>query len=894
MFKKAVFSCLFSIVLGFNLFAGTTGKIAGSVQITKTGEPLIGVNIILKGTQLGAATDMDGYYYILNIPPGTYQVSAMMIGYEKQIQTNVQVSADQTTSVNFQLSEQVVAGEEVVVVAEKSMIQKDLTSKVAVVEAEVFSEMPIDNFEEAITTQAGFTTDSEGEFHVRGGRAGEVAFMIDGVYVRDPYSGGFGSQIDKYSIKELQVLTGGFNAEYGQAMSGVINIVTKEGGSDYHGRLEYESLRLNESPYRKQDWMLYTDIAENLSADEQKIYRDTIRDTLGNSLYQAPEYDKKDEKSYMPVQGNFAANLSGPVPGINNLTFFVSGTVMNDPGYQPWGYDKSRELNLKLTYKLKQMKINVFGQRNYRDWKPYSHTWKYNPDGYEDRQNNVEREGLILTHTLNRSTFYELRLSRFHRMYERDLPGKSAVFTYDPVFNTYNLTSSTFTARTNNNDGFYLTGDNGTFDDRDILTYTAKFDITSQISKNNLIKSGIELIRHRISRETFILPWEGENHRYENFTRRPLELSVYVQDKLEHEYFILNAGLRFDYNDAKHTMWPDLDVPGYLDENGDWIASDEVKVNAKKMLSPRIGIGFPITDQTLFYSSYGHFYQIPSYLEMYGPKKVDEDQPLIGNPRIEPQKTVAFEAGAKQQIGSDYVVDFNVFFKDITNLAGSTYHGFFPYEYTLYDNSDYASVNGVDLTITKKFTYNFNASLNYTYSIAKGNESDPREGYNDYKRTNYPLRPKRIFYLDFDRRHDLAMNLNYVLPEKFGPKIGSFAFFENMQFNFLFEAASGLPYTPILDEGGEGLRVEKNTARQKPMYNMDVKILKPFKFSHFAFTAFLRVQNVFDRRNSVSIWSRTGLPWDNGPYTSTSKDRVHNPTNVTEPRRISVGLRFDF
>ena len=136
--------------------------------------------------------------------------------------------------------------------------------------------------------------------------------------------------------------------------------------------------------------------------------------------------------------------------------------------------------------------------------------------------------------------------------------------------------------------------------------------------------------------------------------------------------------------------------------------------------------------------------------------------------------------------------------------------------------------------------------------------------------------------------------MNYILPDKFGPEIGGYAILENFQFNILFQASSGLPYTPILDEGGEGLRVEKNTARQEATYNMDVKVLKPVKLKDVKFTAFLVVHNVFDRRNSIDIWSRTGLPWDNGPYTSTSKDRVYNPTNVSEPRRISAGLRFDF
>lgn len=894
MIKRAFKSFLIFIILAGFVHAGTTGKIAGRVEDASTGEPLPGVNVMIEGAPIGGATDIDGYYFILNIPPGEYVILATMVGYEIQKKTKVQVSADLTTTVNFRLSDQTLESETITVVAERPLIQRDETAKSAIVSSETFSEMPVVDFEQVLTTQAGFSKDSEGEIHVRGGRAGEVAYMIDGIYVRDPYSGGFGSQLDKYSIEELQVLTGGYNAEYGQAMSGVINIVTKEGGSDYQGRLEYETLRLNESPYRQEDWMINSSITDGLSGPEKANYYDVVRDSIGNSLYQVPKYDEKDSRQYMPVQGSFIANFSGPVPGIKKLTFFSSGSVINDPGYMPWGYDKRREFNLKFTYTFNRLKLNLFGQRNYRDWKPYSHTWKYNPEGYEDRKSDVQREGLILTHTLNNSTFYEARFSRFRRLYKRFLPGRTANFEYDETSNSYVLTSSNYERSYTNNDGFYLAGDHGTYDDRDILTYTAKVDLTSQLNRQNLFKTGFEIIRHRIERETYITPWEGENHRYENFKRTPFELAVYMQDKLEYDYFIVNLGLRYDYSDPNSTMWSNPDVPGYLDENGQWVASDEVKVEPKTQLSPRIGIGFPVTEQTLFYGSYGHFYQIPSYLEMYGPKKVDEDQPLIGNPNIKPQKTVAFEAGVKQQIGTDYVIDLSVFYKDITNLAGSTYHGFFPYEYTLYDNSDYASVNGADLTITKKFSQNFNASLNYTYSVAKGNESDPREGYNDYKRTNYPLRPKRIFYLDFDRRHDIAFNMNYIFPENSGPNFWGFSPLQKLQFNILFEAASGLPYTPILDEGGEGLRVEKNTARQEATYNLDFKVLKPVKISSFRLTAFAVVQNVFDRRNPVNVWRRTGLPWDNGPYTSTSKDRVYNPTNVNEPRRISVGVRFDF
>ncbi len=878
---------LLILASAFGLYAGTTGKISGRVTDQNTGEPLTGVNVVLEGARMGASTNADGYYFILNVPPGIYTLSASMIGYGEKRKTQVEVSVDLTTRVNFELQDETLETETITVVADRPLIQRDETAKSAVIGSETFSEMPVVNFQKVLTTQAGFSTDRDGEIHIRGGRAGEVSYMIDGIYVGDPYSGGFGSQLDKYSIDELQVLTGAFNAEYGQSMSGVINVVTKEGGSQYRALLEYETLRINESPFRQKDW-----IVESKTVNDAG-YLDVLRDSTDRSLYRVPDYSDKNRDSYMPVTGNFIGNFSGPVPGIKNLTFFVSGSYMNDPGYLPWGYEKARSFNLKLTYRFKQLKINVFGQRNYESYKPYAHRWKYHPDGYEQRESNVEREGLFITHTLNNSTFYEVRLSRYQRAYDRFLPDRDATFMFDSDQNTYVLAETNF-ERPVSNDWFYVSGDNGTIDYRDIMTFTARMDITSQVTRHHLIKAGMDFKQHDIDREAYIQPVPGENHRYEQFDRTPIELALYVQDKLEYDHFILNLGLRYDYNDPRHTMWPDPDVPGYLDEDGNWIPSEEVAVDPKTQISPRIGVGFPITERTLFYGSYGHFFQIPSYFEMYGPHKVDEDQPLIGNPDINPQKTVAFEAGAKQQFGNDYVMDLNVFYKDITNLAGSTYHGFFPYEYTLYDNSNYAGVNGIDLSLTKKFSYNFNASLNYTYSVAKGNESDPREGYNDFKRSNFPLRPKKIFYLDFDRRHDMAFNMNYILSETFGPTIGSFSPLAGMQFNILFEAASGLPYTPDSDDAGAGVLIEKNTGREEPTYNLDLKILKPFNLKAFELTTFVVINNVFDRRNPVNVWNTTGLPWDDGPYTSRNIDRIYNPNNVSEPRRISLGIRIKY
>ncbi len=130
------------------------------------------------------------------------------------------VRADLTTRIDIKLEEGSVNIGEVVVNARLNMINKDETSRTAIVSSETFSDLPVASFQDVVGLQSGFVTGSDGSLHARGGRAGEVAYLIDGVPLRDPLNGGFTGQIDKYAIQELQVLTGGFNAEYGQALSG--------------------------------------------------------------------------------------------------------------------------------------------------------------------------------------------------------------------------------------------------------------------------------------------------------------------------------------------------------------------------------------------------------------------------------------------------------------------------------------------------------------------------------------------------------------------------------------------------------------------------------------------------------------------------------------------------
>jgi len=894
--KKLFYSViLFAFFIPVILFGGTTGKIAGTVVDASTNQPLPYVNIVIIGTNLGAATDINGHFVILNIPPGKYSVKASMVGYASQTIENVIVRADLTTRLNFSLNVQSVSLGNVVVKAKKNLIIKDETSSVAIINSKALKELPIASFQDMLGLQAGWVRSANGDIHARGGRGGEVVFLIDGVPDRNALTGSYTDQLDKYAIQEMQTLTGGFNAEYGQALSGVVNIVTKDGGNNYRGMIEYESDMLNQSPYRKADGLALDQygIDENGNIVQRTNNEGTELINDYPSAYK-PEGIKNTPKFApdIPILGQFSMVFSGPVPFYNKLKFFSTALYNNALSPMPWGYDKSRQFNFKLSYRLnKNIKFTYYFHRNFRLYKPYSHAWKYLPQGYEDRKRFSWKDRITVNHMLSEKTFYNAALAYNRDYYNRFTFGKYAIFSPNGV-----LIASNYRRRNNNTPPFWTNADNGIFVRNMVKDLMFKFDITSQVNKFNLLKSGIQIQKYAISRLRFQEPYPGGFHGYENYTKHPLEMALYVQDKLEFNSFIVNAGVRFDYYNVDDTQWPDERKPaGYVDSNDVWVPYGEIKTKPKMQISPRLGISFPITDKTVFYTSYGHFFQIPNYVDLYNLRDPTLDRAIVGNPGTKAQKTVAYEFGVKQQIGDVYSVNVDVYYKDITNLLGSKYYAVFPYEYTVFTNSDYGQVKGFEINISKEPSDYWYANLNYTFSIAKGNESDPREGYNNYRRANAVLRPKEVFPLNFDRRHvfNAVMGLNF--PEKFGISLGSFYPLENLDITFIFKAQSGLPFTPTPTEEAEGLIVPKNSARMPGMHQLDLRISRMIKFtSALRLTFSVSVINLFDSINPINVWRTTGNPWDAGPTSSRSLDRQRNPANVSSRRTIKFRIRLDF
>jgi hypothetical protein len=175
--------------------AGQTGKIAGRVIDAASNEPLMSANVLVKETSLGTITDLDGFYTINNIPPGEYSIVVSFIGYRKTTVSNVIVKIDLTTKIDVKLNSEAIQTGDVVVMAERPLVQKDLTSSSVTISGEELKHIPTENISQVINIQAGVVAG-----HFRGGRSGEVAYLIDGVAVNDPYNGSMPMQIDNCLI----------------------------------------------------------------------------------------------------------------------------------------------------------------------------------------------------------------------------------------------------------------------------------------------------------------------------------------------------------------------------------------------------------------------------------------------------------------------------------------------------------------------------------------------------------------------------------------------------------------------------------------------------------------------------------------------------------------------
>lgn len=236
--KRMVTTILLLLFVPSIMLAATTGKIKGKVTDLQTGDPLIGANLLVVGTSLGAATDVNGDFTITNLEAGTYEVRASYVGYQSITISNVRVSADLTTELNFQLPAEGVTTEEVEVIALRPLVNKSNTNAQRITTSDDIEALPVRGIDNILSLTPGVTLQDNTVF-IRGGRQDEVGYYLEGTNITDPLVGGRAITLVQDAVEEIQVQAGGYNAEFGGANAGIIRQQIKSGTTEYKASVEY-------------------------------------------------------------------------------------------------------------------------------------------------------------------------------------------------------------------------------------------------------------------------------------------------------------------------------------------------------------------------------------------------------------------------------------------------------------------------------------------------------------------------------------------------------------------------------------------------------------------------------------------------------------------------------
>ncbi len=649
-----------------NLFAGTTGKLVGKVVDAQSKEPLVGANIILVGTNLGAATDVNGRFVILNIPPGSYSVKISMIGYEPVVVEGVKIIIDQTTDISIQLKPTDIVLEEVYVIAQTPMIQKDMTSSISVITREKIEALPVSRFTELLSLQAG-VVGSGGAIHVRGGRTNEVAYLVDGMYVKDPLLGRLATDINNDAIQEMTLLSGTFNAEYGNAMSSVVNIVTREGTDRFSSKFEIRSSEFGIKEYER--------------------FRET----------------------------RFNGNISGPL-FFNNLKYFLSFDRDVRGSYLPFGYNKIMTLFSKITStQIPKVKITL-SNRGSKGWRQnYSHTWKYIPEQYLRIRTDSWQTGFTLTHTLSSKMFYDFRASYFNQGYYSGIDKDTSEYL--------STAQRVYLSTAGNGYEFWAKADPLEMTDSRTVTADFKLDFQWQASEIHELKFGGQFKKHWVRYWNIYDP--KRNFPYiNNYRTNPLEFAAYLQDKIEFPYLVVNLGLRYDYLNANVEFRQNpLDPKSIIKVKPRTQLSPRVgiahPISERTKLHFSYGHFFQNPDFEFLFEN--KQYDLNVREPLFGQPSLDAQRTVAYEVGLSHQfservaaHVVAYYKDVTGLIGTRYYFPY----------FEGRYVG-----YTLYVNEDYANIRGLELTVDVRPGKYFSGGLTYTYSIAKGSASSETEQY---------------------------------------------------------------------------------------------------------------------------------------------------------------------
>ena len=899
------------------LHAGTYGKIMGRVTDKKTGEALVGATVQIVGTTLGAGADVGGNYVIVQVVPGSYTVKITQVGFTSLVMKDVKVIQDLATDVSVQLSERTIElGEVIEVVAQRPLVQKEVSSSAVVISSEEFQNRPIESVQSVVNTAAGVVT-FQGQTFVRGSRSTDVVYIVDGVPLTNPITGSRMNDVSKNAVEEIVLMTGGFSAEYGNAMGGVVNVTTKEGGSTYAGALRYKTDKLSSGSQYYQNLNLY-DFAMGgpiyndirfffdgfLNTRDMNVQREVLAPdgtNLGRHPHEGYQEYRTSAKVTIPITELIKLKLTGSINRNQQLLYNLYWRFSDDPNqldrcgalWQKTSYaavvlDHAVTSNTFYTLKLGYLDFHsINGERDRSEWSGMA--VGANSDFWKDftfRKPAIDRNYRIPGDPNVYSKWRLLDSKGFDDVYSRGTnDALSSANPYGVPGGIQNTVDANYFS------DFVRSGDGDWYEENRNQQFSIRADVTSQPSPQHEIKAGFEAVGHKVNRFRIgamaTSNGVGVTYPFIDFYEKspsdtaltitnasdlgtgytPIELAGYGTYQLHLEGMYINLGLRYDYYNAETEYR--IDPREATQANP--FKQTRVASTSQSQFSPRLGISFPVTDQMVLRFNYGQFFQRPPMDRLFSYLWIDLNQADVyqGNPDIKPQKTIAYEVGISSILAEDWVLGLTAFQKNMFNLEGyrlirsPSLNWYF-----LAVNKEYAESFGFEVTVRKRFSHWTSGFINYTLSYAKGTSSDvsqnaryPLTSVTWAKELGYePLYAQDATPMDFDRRHTVNLVLDLNIPLDDGPEVFGIRPLSGFGLDLSGSLQSGTPYTPMTSYFVNVTTDLFNSATYPLTYNLDARVHKDFSVGALRLSVFAEVLNLLNLNTPTAVFKGSGNP----------------------------------
>ncbi len=915
-----------------------SGTIKGTVIDKETKEVLVGANISIEGTTYGAASNINGEYTILNVPVGLVTVKATFVGYAPISVSNVRVNNDLSTELNFSLSSESVQLQAVEIIAERPLVNKSATNAVRIQTGEDIAALPVRGINNVIALNAGVVLQDNTVF-IRGGRQDEVGFYLEGTPITNPMVGGRAVNIVTDAVEEIQVQAGGYSAEFGGANAGIIQQQLKTGTSSWKASAEFitdnitakgKSERFDGKQRLGAYWFGYNEFTGTVSGP---VVDERFK------LFALFNYNYQRDANPQPYPGINIGLISDPVSGDSINLVYPAGPVLKNSLQQYTGTGtftmdfKPLTIRFAGTYTSGKAYATQNSNRN-----PGNIANILDLDRIENVDTRNGSGTIKITHFLNPTTFYEVTGGYFYQTqknfdpylkdnflaYGDSVANADAGWVWargatDPTGRYIRPTSTSIFSFRFNAPG-------------DVTAAYAKFkrenislngSFFTQIGNEHSIKVGGEYQRYSIrnyswtnetvfslagllstnaalpatqqkTNEQVLINAGVNNFGYDVFgnetsqgglfgARHPVFASAYVQDKIEYKDLVVNAGVRFDYINTDNYAMIDPTHPELSINNstGEIHPEGLRKVAGFSAVSPRLGLSFPVTDQTVFHTQFGKFVQQSRlrdiYQGLYATSANIKGGFFIGTPvgfDVRPTRTTQYEIGFTQQVGDFASFDITGYYKDIKDQVvynqintapGSPFGG-----YAVYQNGDFATTKGVELTFNMRRTQRtqVNASLSFQDAQGTGSFPNSQRGIVGAPRDGVTIfKPQYISPLEFNNAVRGNVNIDYRFAKNDGGPI-----LQELGASALLTFNSGHPYTR--GTGGDNLEgdardrapIEQlNNSTTPSIFQVDLRIDKTIHlFENLSANVYVFVINLFNAKNIENVFLRTGSVSDDG------------------------------